>query len=192
MKANSRLSSHLPLYLLLAALIAGMSVPIMQGQSTAAGATDIGPRNPGTAAFDGVCPVGNPVKFPPVGGLPNCIDLDQPPSQAPQPPATGAGNVVGAGPLTGLWFESINVFEAVASVQGSSVVPSEPIVGLGPAFNSNSCVSCHSAPVVGGSSPGSVTITQKNGTQEVFNMPLSFDGNPELAAMEDQGNTFNV
>jgi CxxC motif-containing protein (DUF1111 family) len=192
MKAKRPFSSHLPLSLAIGVFIAVVSVPMMQGQSTAAGATDIGPRNPGTAAFTTVCPVGNPVKFPPVGGLPNCIDLDQPPSQPPQPPAAGAGNVVGfAGPLVGLWFESINVFEAVASVQGSGVVPSEPIVGLGPAFNSNSCVSCHSAPVVGGTSPGSVTITQRNGTQEVFNMPLSFDGNPELAAMEDQGNTFN-
>jgi len=164
---------------------------MLLSQSTPAGAADIGPRNPGTAAFDLVCPVGNPVKFPPIAGLANCIDLDQPPSQPPQPPAAGAGNVVGGGPLTGLWFESINVFEAVASVQGASVVPTEPIVGLGPAFNSNSCVSCHSAPVVGGSSPGTVTIVQSNGAQETFNMPLSFDGNPELAAAFDQGNTTN-
>jgi CxxC motif-containing protein (DUF1111 family) len=166
-----------------------LAAPRMYSQTTNNGAADIGPRFPGTMAAVTDCPVGNPVKFPPsVTSTPNCVDISQPPSTSPQPAATGAGNVVGAGPLAGMWFESINVFEAVASVQGGSVVPTEPIVGLGPAFNSNSCFSCHSAPTVGGSSPGSVTI---NGT--VFNMPLvpAFTSNPELVAMEDQGNTFN-
>jgi len=170
-----------------------VAAPRMYSQTTNNGAADIGPRNPGTVAAVTDCPVANPVKFPPsVSSTPNCVDMSQPPSTSPQPAAAGAGNVVGAGPLTGMWFESINVFEAVASVQGGAVsggVPTEPIVGLGPAFNSNSCFSCHSAPTVGGSSPGSVTI---NGT--VFNMPLSFGTstlptNPEITAASDQGGT---
>ena len=90
-----------------------------------------------------------------------------------------------------MWFESINVFEAVASVQGTAGVPTEPIVGLGPAFNSNSCVSCHEAPVVGGSSGGVVSIIQSSGSQQTFAMPLSFTTNPELVAMRDDNNNFN-
>jgi CxxC motif-containing protein (DUF1111 family) len=91
-----------------------------------------------------------------------------------------------------MWFETINVFEAVASVQGTTGVLAEPIVGLGPAFNSNSCVSCHEAPVVGGSSGGIVSIIQSNGSAQIFTMPLSFTTNPELIAMADDNNTFNT
>jgi CxxC motif-containing protein (DUF1111 family) len=192
MRANSQLPAYLSLHLAIGTLIILVSVPMMQSQSTNNGAVDIGPRNPGTAAFDTVCPVPNPVKFPNPTSPINCIDLDQPPSQPPQPPAAGAGNLVGGGPLAGMWFESINVFEAVASVQGTAGVATEPIVGLGPAFNSNSCVSCHEAPVVGGSSGGIVTIIQSNGSQQTFAMPLSFSTNPELLAMQDDNNTFNT
>jgi CxxC motif-containing protein (DUF1111 family) len=192
MRVQSHRSIHPSLHFVIGALIILVSAPTMHGQSTNKGAVDIGPRNPGTAAFDIVCPVPNPVKFPNPLSPQNCIDLDQPPSQPPQPPATGAGNVVGGGPLAGMWFESINVFEAVASVQGTKGSLTEPIVGLGPAFNSNSCVSCHEAPVVGGSSGGIVTIIQSNGSQQTFTMPLSFTTNPELIAMADDGNTFNT
>jgi CxxC motif-containing protein (DUF1111 family) len=189
-------TTHISLNLVIAALVVLTSAALMQGQAaptnvtnpTNNGAIDVGPRNPGNAAFNLICPVAGPVKFN--NTVPNCIDLDEPPSQPPQPAAGGAGNVaVGGGPLVPVWFESINVFEEVASVSGTAVGQNgnvETITGLGPAFNSNSCVSCHSAPVVGGSSPGSIAITQANGKSPVFNMPLNFNGNPELAAMTDQ------
>jgi CxxC motif-containing protein (DUF1111 family) len=188
MKASLSLPLRLSTPILVLSLALLVAAPLMTAQSTNTGAVDPGPRNPGTVPAVADCPVPNPVKFPPPSpSTPNCVDQSQPASQPPNPPAAGAGNVVGfTDPLTGMWFESINVFEAVASVQGSSVVPTEPVVGLGPAFNSNSCFSCHSAPTVGGSSPGSVDI---NGT--IFNIPDNFDGNPELQAMVDQGNTFN-
>jgi CxxC motif-containing protein (DUF1111 family) len=70
----------------------------------------------------------------------------------PQPP-TGAGN-----PIPGLpsdqnifWFDALNLFGQTVSVKGT--LPNEPLLGLGPAFNGNSCLLCHSQPVIGGSSP---------------------------------------
>jgi CxxC motif-containing protein (DUF1111 family) len=183
------------------------AAPRMYSQSTNNGAVDIGPRNPGTVAAEANCPLTNPPDGPTKFAIPGaaCVDIDQPPSTPPQPPADGVGNLIGETtnpnafifadqPLSIMWFQALSIFETVASVQGKAGVASEPIVGLGPAFNSNSCFSCHSAPTVGGSSPGSVSITQSNGTQITYNMPLepAFTGNPELAAAADQGNTFNL
>jgi CxxC motif-containing protein (DUF1111 family) len=198
MKVTLPRSSYHSLHLVIGTLVLLLCAEAAHGQQTNNGAVDIGPRNPGNAAA-GTSPCNffaTPAKFP--NTIPNCTDLDQPPSQPPQPAAGGAGNVAGAGtgnPLSGLWVQSINVFETVASVQGNA--PSvnggtEGIIGLGPAFNSNSCVSCHQAPVVGGSSGGIVSITPSNGTQISYTMPLSFTTNPELQAMSDDNNNFNT
>jgi len=68
-------------------------------------------------------------------------------------PINGAGN-----PIFGLpndqatfWFAAQTLFEETVSVRGS--INGEPLAGLGPAFNGNSCLLCHSQPVDGGSSP---------------------------------------
>lgn len=186
MRALLTRTLYLSVQLLTGALLILLSASTAQAQGGTTGPFDIGPRNPGTQPANNVCGgLTSPLKFPAV----SCVDVDQPPAPPQNPPAAGAGNVVGPGPLAGMWFQSINVFEAVASVQGSAGVSSEPIVGLGPAFNSNSCVSCHSAPAVGGTSPGSVSILTGPNTHTVFNMPLvpEFQGNPELAAAGDQG-----
>jgi CxxC motif-containing protein (DUF1111 family) len=68
-------------------------------------------------------------------------------------PQNGAGN-----PIFGLpadqntfWFAAQALFEETVSVKGS--LNGEPLAGLGPAFNGNSCLLCHSQPVPGGSSP---------------------------------------
>ncbi|HEX9254466.1 MAG TPA: hypothetical protein VF938_02935, partial [Candidatus Angelobacter sp.] len=68
-------------------------------------------------------------------------------------PANGAGN-----PIAGLpsdqnifWFDGLVLFGDTASVKGT--LSGEPLLGLGPAFNGNSCLLCHSQPVIGGSSP---------------------------------------
>lgn len=192
MRAQFSRSTHLSLLFVAAALVVTLAAPsLFAQQSTTNGAIDIGPRNPGTVAAVpiGICaPGGGTVKFPPpLTTDPNCIDISQPPSTPPQPAAGGAGNVVGGGVLAGLWFESINVFEAVASVQGK--VSGEPQVGLGPAFNSNSCFSCHQMPTVGGTSAGTVSIVQANGTIKTFTYPNvpTFTENPELVAAVDQG-----
>ncbi len=54
------------------------------------------------------------------------------------------------------WGGGQNVFKEVFSVSGNSAannIIGEPGVGLGPAFNGNSCAMCHSQPTLGGSSP---------------------------------------
>src|SRR5215469_343375 len=68
-------------------------------------------------------------------------------------PANGAGN-----PIAGLpsdqatfWFDGLVLFGDTVSVKGT--ISGEPLLGLGPAFNGNSCLLCHSQPVIGGSSP---------------------------------------
>jgi CxxC motif-containing protein (DUF1111 family) len=70
----------------------------------------------------------------------------------PQPP-NGAGNPIFGLPLEQaiFWGDGLTLFEEIASVKGT--LSGEPLLGLGPAFNGNSCLLCHSQPVVGGSSP---------------------------------------
>ena len=73
-------------------------------------------------------------------------------------PGVRAGSVGAGNPLSTLTPDQIQYFQdglsrfmQVDSVSGT--VPGEPGKGLGPGFNSNSCVSCHSQPAQGGSSP---------------------------------------
>src|SRR4051812_3801400 len=73
-------------------------------------------------------------------------------------PGPRGGSPGAGGALSGLstdeaaqFHEAREVFSEVDSVSGS--VSGEEGSGLGPSFNSNSCVSCHSEPAVGGSSP---------------------------------------
>ncbi len=72
--------------------------------------------------------------------------------QGPQPP-NGAGNFLAGLPTDQItfWFDGLAFFEDTASVKGT--LTGEPLLGLGPAFNGNSCLLCHSQPVRGGSSP---------------------------------------
>src|SRR5271156_521678 len=196
---------HFSLPFLTWALIILISPPGLHAQATPAvggctalGACDPGPRNPG--ATNANCPTtaAPDEKFP--GSI--CFDFAQPPapSGGPQPPAAGAGQIAvtpsgGLTPLGPLWFEAIPIFEEVASVQGTATNnvtgQTEQIIGLGPAFNSNSCFSCHQAPAVGGTSGGSVTVQISATKQFTFNMPIAFVENPELQAMTDDGNTTN-
>ena len=68
----------------------------------------------------------------------------------------GAGQVLGnAGASTGFWFDALAVFSQLISVNGANDPTSTnaTIKGLGPAFNANSCFTCHSQPTIGGTSP---------------------------------------
>jgi CxxC motif-containing protein (DUF1111 family) len=68
-------------------------------------------------------------------------------------PANGAGNPIFGlpGDQNTFWGDGLTLFGETASVKGT--LTGEPLLGLGPAFNGNSCLLCHSQPVIGGSSP---------------------------------------
>jgi CxxC motif-containing protein (DUF1111 family) len=75
----------------------------------------------------------------------------------PTDPGPRAGNAAAGGPMANLTVKEakffdvgLDEFEEVQSVTGSVAGTEE---GLGPRFNSNSCVSCHAHPAVGGTSP---------------------------------------
>lgn len=56
---------------------------------------------------------------------------------------------------TAFWFASLAVFGEPATVDGATdpATGNPTILGLGPAFNGDSCVMCHSFPAIGGTSP---------------------------------------
>ena len=80
--------------------------------------------------------------------LPQSVSSPSDPGPRGGPPAAG-------GPVTGLsniatWYAAFNA--GAATFQEVEDVPHS---GLGPRFNSNSCVSCHAQPAAGGTSPAS-------------------------------------
>ena len=92
----------------------------------------------------------------------------------PRTVAVGAGQ-----PLAGLssdeteyFLNGLSRFIQTDSVTGS--VSTEPGLGLGPGFNSNSCVSCHAQPGIGGSSPS-------------VNAYPNIGPNPQIAVASDDG-----
>ena len=161
--------------------------------------TDPGPRPTGNEQLgslhnpDAVCPV-NGAKFPETV----CLDFVQPPS-ASIVPADGAGQVLGAftqnfnlGNLGGLWFEGLTVFETLASVDGTdnNHNAGQFITGLGPSFNAESCLQCHSQPAVGGSSPGCVDI---QGTTNTFCSAMTADSTTgKITSIFNSGNNPQV
>jgi len=92
----------------------------------------------------------------------------------PRGQAVGAGNPVGglSSDETEYFQDGFARFIETDSVQGS--LSNEPGKGLGPGFNSNSCVSCHAQPGAGGSSP-SVSAYPNIGA------------NPQVAVASDDG-----
>ena len=74
-------------------------------------------------------------------------------SQGPQDPGPRGGPPGAGGPVSGLTPALQAVFNTGQTVFAE--VEKVPADGLGPRFNSNSCVSCHAQPASGGSSPAS-------------------------------------
>ena len=68
-------------------------------------------------------------------------------------PIAVAGNSGAAGKV---WGNAAAIFGQLASVNGATDPGSgnPTLLGLGPAFNGNSCFMCHSQPTIGGTSPG--------------------------------------
>jgi CxxC motif-containing protein (DUF1111 family) len=82
------------------------------------------------------------------------LAVDPGPRPGPQPPG-GAGQPISGLPFDQLifWIDGFKLFGETLSVKGG--LSGEPLAGLGPAFNGNSCFLCHSQPAIGGSSPTS-------------------------------------
>jgi len=94
-------------------------------------------------------------------------------------PGVRAGSVQVGTPLPGLSADELQYFQdgltrfiEVDSVQGA--VAGETGAGLGPAFNSNSCASCHVQPAIGGSSPSASQYP-------------NLGANPQIAVANDAG-----
>jgi CxxC motif-containing protein (DUF1111 family) len=146
--------------------------PNLTAQSNPPPGVDPGPRQPGSVPFfdpgaGTVCNIilsGGVFKFSP----PVCFDIDQPPSNPPQPPAAGAGQLIAnPGSLAGFWGQGLTVFSTTATV-GASTTATPTIVGLGPSFNALSCFGCHAEPTVGGASPGVVTVNNRTVATQII------------------------
>lgn len=82
------------------------------------------------------------------------------------------------------WTAGLVLFGDLVSVQGDKVFQTEPLPGLGPRFNGNSCFMCHSQPAIGGTSPGPGTpLTPSGGT---------FVTNPQITVAHLDGATNNI
>ena len=82
------------------------------------------------------------------------------------------------------WAAGLVLFGDLASVLGDARFQTEPLPGLGPRFNGNSCFMCHSQPAIGGTSPGPGTpLTPSGGT---------FIRNPEIDVATLDGATNTV
>ena len=99
-------------------------------------------------------------------------------------PGVRAGSVSAGGPLPNMssgevqyFNDGLSRFMEVDSVSGA--LAGEPGKGLGPGFNSNSCVSCHAQPASGGSSPSA-------------NAYPNIGANPQIAAATDAGATNTI
>jgi CxxC motif-containing protein (DUF1111 family) len=174
-------------------LIFMLLATMLQAQSTTQ-AFDPGPRALATATN---CPIPS-IKFPETA----CNDDSEPPQPGANPPVDGAGNVVNnSGNLGLFWFEALRVFETEASVDGSDnsgslTNPTTPLLtpfikGLGPSFNAESCLQCHSQPSVGGSSPGCVVLAQPSGANKTFCSAgfifNNLNSNPQFVASRERG-----
>jgi Di-haem oxidoreductase, putative peroxidase len=137
----------------LAALAAGFLIsPAAQAQCPSNTACDPGPRPVGAqvATFAGPTnAAGAPLLPTPV------VNTRQPADASGN---EGAGRVItNGGSLAGkFWGDAGGVFGQLASVNGATDPASgnPTLLGLGPAFNGNSCAMCHAQPAIGGTSPG--------------------------------------
>jgi len=117
-------------------------------------------------------------------------------------PGVRAGSSNAGLPLQGLnsdqmayFTDGQNRFQEVESVTGAIT----PNTGLGPAFNSNQCSSCHVQPAIGGSSPPvnpQIGVANLNGATNVIPPFITLNGPVREARFKfqtnDQGAITNV
>jgi CxxC motif-containing protein (DUF1111 family) len=91
--------------------------------------------------------------------------------KAPVDPGVRGGAAGAGGPLQGLTADETAFFkDGLAKFADIEVVTGGANNGLGPRFNSNQCLSCHSQPAAGGSSPARnplIGIATLNGAKNV-------------------------
>ena len=92
-------------------------------------------------------------------------------AKAPVDPGVRGGIEGVGGPLPGLTDDEMAFFQdGLTRFATMETVSGGPNNGLGPRFNSNSCLSCHAQPAVGGSSPASnplIAVAALNGAKNV-------------------------
>src|SRR6267378_3894475 len=103
--------------------------------------------------------------------LATCIYTRSPAAQGPVDPGVRAGAPGAGTPLDGLSADETAFFQdGLAKFLDIESVTGGQNSGLGPRFNSNQCLSCHSQPSVGGSSPATnplIAIATLEGARNV-------------------------
>ena len=101
----------------------------------------------------------------------SCIHTSAQTVKMPADPGVRGGAAGAGSPLKGLTADEIAFFQnGLARFAEIEVVTGGTNNGLGPRFNSNQCLSCHSQPAAGGSSPTqnpSIKIATLNGAKNV-------------------------
>jgi CxxC motif-containing protein (DUF1111 family) len=101
----------------------------------------------------------------------SCLRMSAQAVKAPVDPGVRSGGAGAGGPLPGLTADENAFFkDGLARFADIEVVTGGNSNGLGPRFNSNQCLSCHSQPAAGGSSPPRnplIGIATLNGAKNV-------------------------
>src|SRR2546423_3357478 len=141
-------------------VIALLLCPTMLSAQVQCNLTDPGPRPAGNTIFYAV----------PDGHGNNIPSFTQ---QSQNGTHNSSGNALPnlTGPQFNFCEAGLARFGDLFSVKGAP--STEPLAGLGPRFNGNSCFMCHSQPAIGGTSPGPGT-------------PL-FNGNPQIPLATHRG-----
>jgi CxxC motif-containing protein (DUF1111 family) len=101
----------------------------------------------------------------------SCVYTSAQTAKVPVDPGVRDGAAGAGGPLKGLTADETAFFrDGLARFIDVEVVTGGKNNGLGPRFNSNQCLSCHSQPAMGGSSPTqnpSIAVATLNGAKNV-------------------------
>jgi hypothetical protein len=101
----------------------------------------------------------------------SCVHTSAQTVKVPMDPGVRGGAAGAGGPLKGLTADESAFFrDGLTRFADIEVVTGGNNNGLGPRFNSNQCLSCHSQPAGGGSSPARnplIAIATLNGARNV-------------------------
>jgi CxxC motif-containing protein (DUF1111 family) len=110
----------------------------------------------------------------------SCVRTSAQTGKMPVDPGVRSGAAGAGAPLPGLTADENTFFrDGVVRFVETEVVTGGKNNGLGPRFNSNQCLSCHSQPAAGGSSPArnpSIAIATLNGAKNVVPWFITLNG----------------